>query len=265
MPEIAAVILAAGEGKRLRRRQNEKQKVLVEIARKPMLGHVLDVVSAVGIKRSVVVVGYQSEHVEKYLKMWRRRLEIQTVKQEKLSGTADAVKQTEKIFAHYKGDVLVLYGDTPLLSEKTLRKLLERHGSQKNECTLLTTRLADPTSYGRIVYAGAGRSVAKIVEELDATPAEKEITEINVGVYCFKSESLFAALKEVRPNNRKGEYYLTDTIAILSKKGKTIRSVLSEDRDEVVGVNSQVDLDKARHAFERLKTGRPTLRSGTDG
>ncbi|MFH1857396.1 MAG: sugar phosphate nucleotidyltransferase [Candidatus Omnitrophota bacterium] len=247
---VVCVILAAGKGKRMQKAGNaDRQKVLVKIQRRPMLGYVLDAVCSVGIKRAIVVVGHHAEEVEQYLGTWRRRLEIETVRQEQLLGTADAVKRTEKFLLGYEGDVLVLYGDTPLLTERTLRKFLETHRSQKNDCTLLTTHLENPVGYGRIVHNGRSESVAKIVEEVDATAEEKKLTEINVGVYCFRVSSLFGALKEVTPNNQKHEYYLTDTVAILVRKQKAVRSVLTQDPRETVGVNSPVELEKARKAF----------------
>lgn len=246
MEDRVCVILAAGRGKRMQRGEASRQKVLVKVREKPMLGHVLEVISTVGIRRVIVVVGHQGEQVEEYLEGWRKRLEIETVKQEALLGTADAVRRTERFLKNYQGDVLVLYGDTPLLTEKTVRRLLEEHRTQKNDCTLVTTRVNDPTGYGRIVRNGRNETVEKIVEEVDTTPLEKAIREINVGVYCFKAESLFGALKAVKPNNQKHEYYLTDTISILSGKNKLVGSVLSKDRHEVLGVNSPTDLAKVR-------------------
>ena len=250
MKDIVGIILAAGRGKRMQPGQKSRQKVLAELQKKPMLGHVLEVVSAVGVRRVIVVVGHQAERVESYLEKWRKRLTVDIVKQKKLLGTADAVRQTEKLLKDYQGDVLILYGDTPLLTEGTLRNLLAAHRAQKNYCTLLTTLLKDPTGYGRIVRNGRSDTVEKIVEEVDTIPKEKAVREINVGVYCFESQSLFEALKEVKPNNRQNEYYLTDTIAILSKKNKVARSVLSGDRHEALGVNSPADLDKARQALD---------------
>ena len=249
MEDIVCIILAAGQGKRMQR----GQKVLVKIQKKPMLGHVLEAVYAIGIQRVIVVVGHQGEEVEQYLEGWRKRLRIETVQQERLLGTADAVRRTERLLSDHEGDVLVLYGDTPLLTEQTLRHLLAAHRSRNNYCTLLTTLMGDPTGYGRIVRNGRSDTIAKIVEEVDTTSKEKTVKEINVGVYCFRSKSLFEALKEVKPNNRKNEYYLTDTVAILSKQKKTVRSVLSGDRHEVLGVNSPIDLAKARHVFGRYK------------
>jgi len=253
MQECASIILAAGKGRRMNASGTFRQKVLARIRNKPMLGHVLDVVSSIGIQKVIVVIGHQGDSVKGYLGRSRKGLSIETVQQAELLGTADAVKQALPRLSGYRGDILILYGDTPLLTERTLRRLLGEHRVQKNTCTFLTTLLPNPTGYGRIVHDSPSDSVLKIVEEVDATPEEKAIREINVGVYCFKSKSLFEALQEVRPNNRKGEYYLTDTIAILSRKRRTVRSVLSENYNEVVGVNSQIDLVKARHVFERCK------------
>ena len=253
MSDRVCIILAAGLGKRMQQGETTQQKVLTRLKDKPLLGHVLGVVEAVGIKRVIIVVGHQREDVEKYLKRWKKRLTIQTIVQEKLLGTADAVKQTAPLLSHFQGDVLVLYGDTPLLTEKTLRKLIANHTSQKSYCTLLTTLLEDPTGYGRIVRNGRSEWVEKIVEEVDANPQEKAVKEINVGVYCFRSTSLFEVLKEVKPNNRKKEYYLTDTIAILSRKQKKVQSVLSENRREALGVNSPSDLAKVRQVVDEKR------------
>ena len=255
MEGMVCIILAAGKGKRMRQgEKSEQQKVLVEIKKKPMIGHVLELVSGLGIKRAIVVVGHQAEIVEKYLEEWRNRITIHTVKQEKQLGTADAVRRTEKFISDFKGDVLVLYGDTPLLTGKTLKKLVARHRSQDNYCTLLTTLMKNPTGYGRIVRNGTSDAVAKIVEEVDATSEEKLVKEVNVGVYCFKAKPLFEALKEVKPNNQKNEYYLTDTIAILSRREWLVRSVLSEDPHEVLGVNSPMELAKVRLVYNRYRS-----------
>jgi len=246
MSETVCVILAAGKGKRMQDGEVSKQKVLVEIEAKPMLGHVLETVASVGIQRIVVVVGHQGEQVEKYLEQWKGRLQVDTVQQKELLGTADAVRRTEPILSDYAGDVLILYGDTPFLTQKTLEQLLAVHKTQKNYCTLLTTLLQDPSGYGRIVRNGTSDTVSKIVEDVDATPEERSVQEINVGVYCFQSKILFEALKEVKPNNRKHEYYLTDTVTILSNKQKSVRSLISRDRCEVLGVNSPQDLERAK-------------------
>lgn len=253
MQECTCIVLAAGKGKRMNVGRTLRQKVLERIRNKPMLGHVLDVVASAGIQRVIVVVGHQSDSVKKYLGRGWKSLSIKTVEQRELLGTADAVKQALPPLTNTAGDILILYGDTPLLTEKTLRRLIETHQTQQNACTLLTTLVNNPTGYGRIVRNGTG-SISKVTEELDATLEEREIREINVGAYCFQAKALFESLPEVKPLNRKGEYYLTDTISILSKKERTIHSVLTEDRIEVLGINSPDDLQKARLAVTRSKS-----------
>jgi len=256
MDECVCIVLAAGKGKRMQTGKTLLQKVLARIQDKPMLGYVLDVVEAARIRRVIVVVGHQSDSVRGYLERSRKHLSIETVEQTELSGTADAVKRALPRLANYQGDILILYGDTPLLTEKTLRRLIETHRSQRNACTLLTTLLNDPTNYGRIVRNKTG-SVSKVVEELDATPDEKKIQEINVGAYCFEAQALFESLREVKPLNRKGEYYLTDTILILSQKNRMVQSVSTDDQVEIMGINSPEDLQKARRALSNRSTVKP--------
>lgn len=236
MENTVCVILAAGKGTRMKSRL---PKVLHQINGQPMVNDVLDMVDALGIKRVIVVTGHKGDLVKSHLG------DVETIHQKTPLGTGHAVGEAEKVLSDFKGDILVLYGDTPLLTAETLKKLLTKHRTNGACCTLLTTTLKQPTGYGRIVRDSKDK-IVRIVEERDACEKERAIKEINAGSYCFKSEELFRALKKIKPDNRKGEYYLTDTIAILAKQGLKIESLSTNNHKEVLGVDSKEDLAKAR-------------------
>jgi len=237
-PDTIGIILAAGEGTRMK--SNSLPKVLHPICGKPMLGYIIDAVRQAGVEKIIVVTGHKSDQVKKYLGSC-----IQTVKQRSQRGTGDALNCTRNKLKDFKGDLLVLYGDLPLITTNSLQKLLKRHKSVDASCTLLTTVLKDPTGFGRIVRDDAGH-VIRIVEEQDASLYEKVIEEVNVGTYCFNSRRLFDALKEVEPHNMQTEFYLTDTLSIMSRAGKRIDSVNTNDLDEIHGVSSRRDLGVAQ-------------------
>lgn len=214
-------------------------KALHPICGRPMLGYVLDLVKALKIKKVIAVLGHKSEETEKLLYPG-----IKIAIQKRLIGTADAVKQALPLLRDFKGTVLVLYADNPLLKTQTIKKLLKHHIENNLDATLLTAKIDKPTGYGRALrdkYAG----ICGIVEEEDTDDFQKGIQEINTGIVCFNKDRLLNALKYVKPNNRKREYYLTDTIAILYKKGGLIDSVHLPDINEALGINSRLDLAKA--------------------
>ncbi len=239
---LACVILAAGRGTRMR---SEVPKILHEILERPMIDYVLDLPKAVGAAKTIVVLGYKHEVVKKAIKD-----NVKFVIQRSLLGSGDAVNQAKSELSDFDGDVLVLCGDAPLVKEETIRELLNAHRSTKSSCTILTTFLKDPTSYGRIVRDDEGR-VIKITEELDATIFEKAIEEINVGAYFYKSKDLFKALSMVKNNNKKNEYFLTDTIGIIARSGKKIETYTTKDTDEIIGINSRIELAKAESVTRR--------------
>ncbi|MBU4477723.1 MAG: NTP transferase domain-containing protein [Candidatus Omnitrophica bacterium] len=238
MKNISAVILAAGEGTRM---NSNYPKILHKLGSKPMLGHVMDNVQIAGVKDIFVITGYKSELVENFVAD-----KASCVPQKKLLGTGDAVWQIkDKPSLNQKNArLLVIYGDTPLITSSTIKKLLQKHMETEASCTLLTVTTKDPTGYGRVVRNDGG-TVVKIVEEQDATVFERAIEEINVGVYVFKAEELFTAIKKIKPDNAKREYYLTDVIEVLNKQNLLVNSVETQDHDEILGVNSRQGLARA--------------------
>jgi len=218
-------------------------KVLHQICGQPMLVYVLKAVLRAGCRKNYLVVGHKGEKVIEVLRNFLplRKRGIEFVKQTKLLGSGHAVLQVKKNLRDYRGHVLVVYGDLPLLSGRTLNRLIQTHYKQDNSLTILGTTLENPSGYGRIIENSNGKGI-KIVEGRDATPKERRINRVNVGVYCFRAEDLFKAVDKIRPDNRKREYYLTDTVEILGDMGKRVGMVITKDSREVEGVNNRKQL-----------------------
>jgi len=237
MKNTAVVILAAGKSIRM---HSSFSKVLHKIYGKSMLGYILDDVRSIGIRKGVVITNNNGVH--KQLKLPKG---FRVAFQKKLLGTGHALKQAQKALGSFNGDILVLYGDTPLLTKETLIKLIEKHKISNAVCTLLTAILKKPTDYGRIVR-DEKNDIVRIVEEADASLYEKMIEEANVGVYCFKAREAFKALANLKPKGPKREYYLTGTVEYFAKHKLTVDSIETEDVGEVIGVNSRMDLARAQ-------------------
>lgn len=236
---LAGIILAAGMGKRM---QNpEIPKVLCELNGKPLIEYVLETLNKLNPKKNVVIVGHKKEKLYDYLKKFNGS--IHTCEQNEQLGTGHAVAQAEPLFTEYKGDILILAGDVPLISVDTLNKFAKQHYKANADVSVLSTTAPNPTGYGRIIRDSEG-NFKKIVEEKDAKPAEKAVTEINSGVYLIKSRLLFTSLKFVSNSNEQGEYYLTDIIEILRVNGAIVRAFSVADFDELQGVNSPADLER---------------------
>lgn len=226
--------MAAGKGVRMR---SDLPKVFHELRGEPMLTYVLKTLRQLAPARLLVVVGHQRELIIDHYKDWP----VDFVVQAEQLGTGHAVMQAEPFLKDFSGRVLVLAGDVPLISEKTMRQLIDFHIRHKAAATDLTAILPDAGNYGRIVRQASGE-IVKIVEKKDASPEELKIKEINTGTFCFEKEALFAALKEVKAENAQKEYYLTDTIHILRNKGLPVFAFPAENAAETLGINTKEEL-----------------------
>jgi len=235
--ELAVVILAAGKGTRM---QSDRAKVLHSLASRPLLIHVLDTVATLNPQRVVVVVGYQSKEVKQAC----ADRPVEFVEQKEQLGTGHAVLQAQAALDDFEGSVLILCGDMPLIQSSTLQTLLQLHHESGAGCTLLSLKTKEKKDFGRVVR-GPQEAVLRIVEARDASEQEKTIDEYNSGVYCFNKSILFKALASVDTRNAQGEYYLTDTVGILSEDGHVVVCHSTQDADEILGINSSEDLAKA--------------------
>jgi bifunctional UDP-N-acetylglucosamine pyrophosphorylase/glucosamine-1-phosphate N-acetyltransferase len=245
--DVTAVILAAGEGKRM---QSDRAKVLHEIAGKPLLEHVLVACERAGIPRAVVVVGARKEQVTAFLERRSSAMEVRSAVQDVQRGTGHALSCALPVVTAMPGakDLVVLCGDAPLIRAQTIGELLRVHRARDAGATILTADLEDPTGYGRIVRTAAG-DVARIVEHRDATEQERALTEINSADYVFDRAAVTDALARVTDDNRQGEFYLTDTIALLEAEGRPILALKVDDPREVLGVNTPEQLAEAERAY----------------
>jgi bifunctional UDP-N-acetylglucosamine pyrophosphorylase/glucosamine-1-phosphate N-acetyltransferase len=230
-----ALVLAAGQGKRIK---SDLPKVLHKVCGKEMLKHVIDSIRKSGIDDIDVVIGRGAELVKERTLDKKVSYSLQA---EQL-GTGHAVKCAQEFLRNKKGVVAIFTGDTPLIKQSTIERLISDHIGNKNAATILTATVDDPTGYGRIVRAN--NEVLKIVEHKDCNEEELKITEMNSAIYCFDIELLVDALNKIKNNNNQGEYYLTDVIGILKSEGNRVGAVLT-DYEETIGINSRVQLAEA--------------------
>jgi bifunctional UDP-N-acetylglucosamine pyrophosphorylase / glucosamine-1-phosphate N-acetyltransferase len=236
MPKsTAAVVMAAGRSTRM---VTEMPKVLHEICGRPMLAYVIDACRAAGIDRIVCVVGYRKEEV---IAAFGHEPDITFVEQKEQKGTGHAVMVCREALSDFDGDLVIIAGDMPLLRHETLELLTRTHQSQNSAVTLATALLEDPSGYGRIVRDSYG-NLEGIVEESDCSPEQKKIKEVNPSYYCFNSKLLFDALEQVRPDNVKGELYLTDALQILIRAGHRAVAITAVAAEDAMGINSRLDL-----------------------
>lgn len=240
MPNLTAVVMAAGKGTRMK---SKLPKVMHMLAGKPLIGHVMDTVHQVGIEDPLVILGHGREPVEEEI---AGRAKI--VVQEEQLGTGHAILQALP-FLDGVEDILVLSGDQPLLKPETLLELIKLHKSQEAAATVLAAYLDEPFGYGRIIQKE--QQLVKIVEEKDATSEQRLIKAINTGTYCFKVGPLREALGKITPQNAQGEYYLTEVFDILLEKQAKILIHTTGDSDEALGINSRSQLAEAERIYRR--------------
>lgn len=230
--DVYIAVLAAGKGTRMK---SEHPKVLHTICGKPMIQYVFETIDPLNAKKIFAIIGHEKETLLKILPK-----QVKPVIQSKRLGTGHAVHQLNSHLKNETACLMVLCADVPFISKGTLENLLRQHQSSNGSATVLTCRLKNPTDYGRIIKENG--NVKKIVEELDASPDEKNIDEVNTGIYCFETDALFSSLKNISTNNKKREYYLTDVIEILHSRGLKTSSFLMTNEDEVRGINTKIDL-----------------------
>ena len=231
---MISLVLAAGKGTRMK---SEKPKVLHEVNGVPMLKRVTKVLENIGIEKNVFILGHKKEEVLKQMG------EVPYVVQEQQLGTGHAILIAKERIEEFKEDVLITYGDTPLLTEKTLNEMKNYFYNGNYDCVVLSCKVKNPFGYGRIVKKDG--KVVNMVEEKDATVEERKINEINSGVYIFKYDKLIDAISKINNDNSQGEYYLPDAVKVLVKEGAKIDTYQIFDEEEILGVNSKVQLAQA--------------------
>lgn len=257
---LDVLILAAGLGTRMK---SQVAKVLHKLDGRPLIGHVCRTAARLNPRRTYVVVGHQADQVKAAVIEQLGADQAAFVTQSEQRGTGDAVRAARAVLGEAEADstLLVLSGDVPLVRPEALATLFERHCTENAACTILTVRLENPTGYGRVVRDEAGHFV-KIVEQKDAADDERQIREINSGIYCFDRRKLFAALERVQPTNSQGEYYLTDVPAILLADGERVTIYQHQDAREVSGVNTRAELAEFENLLRRGKIRQLMTESG---
>ena len=227
--------------------RSELPKVLHAIWGRPLLSWVMHAAEKAGATRFVIVVGHRADLVQK---AYADDPRITWALQRRRLGTGHATMAARGALEGYRGDVLVLYGDTPLLDPATLRRMVRVQRKTGAQGTILTSILEDQAGKGRVIRNGAGE-IQEVVEEVDCTPEQRAVRETNSGLYCFHAPSLFAALRRIRPANKQGEYYLTDVVAALRQMGKRVAHVAAVSTEETLSVNSRAQLAQVARVMMR--------------
>ncbi len=243
-PDVAALVLAAGQGTRMK---SDMAKVLHPMAGRPLLAHVIRTLEQLGVGRTLIVIGHQRERVRAAF----ADTPVEWVEQAEQRGTGHAVLMAGPALEDFQGTLLVVCGDTPLLRAATLHTLLEGHRASGAAVTVLSTKLPDPTGYGRILREGE-HGIRGIVEHRDASPEQRAIDEVNSGIYAFEYPALVQVLAGLTANNSQGEYYLTDTVALLQRAGRRAAVVCAPDHRELLGINTVEQLQEAERVYRKL-------------
>jgi bifunctional UDP-N-acetylglucosamine pyrophosphorylase / glucosamine-1-phosphate N-acetyltransferase len=245
MAEPLVIILAAGKGKRM---ASDLPKVLVPVCGRPMIRYVLDAVRAAGVGRSLVVIGYRGDLVRQEL---AGEAGIEFVEQTEQLGTGHAVRMCASRLAAHEGPVLILAGDSPMTQVSSLRALFARFAASQPACLLGTAITPNPAGLGRVVRGPTGEFVA-IVEEKDATPELRAITEVNMSTYVFQPAALLAALQQLTANNVQGEYYLTDCPGVLKREGQRVEALCVLQPCEALSINTVDELKAVEAEMRKL-------------
>ena len=243
---LKSVILAAGKGTRMK---SETPKVLHTIFDKTLVGYVIDVVNETKYAdENFVIVGHQAEKVEEYIK--ENYSNAKTILQSPQLGTGHAVSMVLPYLNDYDGEVIILCGDTPLITSETLKEFVEYHRTNNSDLTVMSAIFDNPANYGRIIRNDSGH-VDRIVEEKDASSEQKAIKEINAGIYCLNWKKVKPAFSELKTNNAQGEYYLTDIIKWGNVNGLVVNAYILKNNEEIYGINSKANLAEATKFLNR--------------
>ncbi len=252
------MILAAGLGTRMK---SDLAKVLHRLDGRPLINHVCRTATALAPKSIYVVIGHQGEEVKAAVLNELDHQQVVFVTQEQQLGTGDAVNAARRYLEKKDSTLVVLSGDVPMIRPETLAALVQQHHRKGAACSILTVKLNDPAGYGRIVRSDGGH-FERIIEQKDATDEEKQISEINAGIYCFDSRLLFSALSAVQNNNSQGEYYLTDVPSLLRDAGEKVTIFQYGDPHEIEGINDRVQLADLEQLLRRRTISKLMLDHG---
>lgn len=255
---IDVLIMAAGLGTRMR---SGLAKVLHRLSGRPLINHVCSTAAVLGPEKIYVVIGHQGDDVKTAVLGEMDAEAVEFAVQKEQLGTGDAVNSARGFLENRESTVVVLSGDVPLIRHETLSEMIGQHHKSGAACTVLTVKLDDPTGYGRVIRSEDG-NFDRIVEQKDASDAERAVNEINSGIYCFDTKKLFAALAGVKNNNAQGEYYLTDVPAILRGAGDTVGLFVHEKRSEIEGINDRIQLAEMERLLRENTIGRLMRESG---